>query len=75
MVQTHLYLEHDGKVLLVDEDGNGPMIPVMGREDSNEDILRLPSKDEAEALGLTWSERRRNRMKLGEEWHEVIYYY
>ena len=27
----YVYLEHDGKILLVDQNGNGPMFPEMGR--------------------------------------------
>ena len=30
-MKEYLYLEHDGKLLLVDNDGNGPEKPVMGR--------------------------------------------
>ena len=29
--RRHIHLEHDGKLLLVDLDGNGPVIPKMGR--------------------------------------------
>ena len=29
----HIHLEHDGKLLLVDIEGNGPAIPKKGRTD------------------------------------------
>ena len=28
-MKEYLYLEHDGKLLLVDNDGNGPKKPIM----------------------------------------------
>lgn len=68
---SHLYLEHDGKVLLVDAQGNGPQIPVKGRDSSDGWLFRLPSEDEVSKLGLTWEERRINRFKFGEQIHEV----
>ena len=45
----HIHLEHDGKLLLVDIDGNGPSIPKKGRTDwDGEDFLiRLPTPVEA----------------------------
>ena len=30
-MKEYLYLEHDGKLLLVDNEGKGPEIPIMGR--------------------------------------------
>ena len=68
---TPLYLEHDGKVLLVDLDGNGPQGAVMGRQ--GEVALRLPTVDEVEAMNISWTERRVNRIRFGNETHEVIY--
>ncbi|MBN17295.1 MAG: hypothetical protein CMB37_03955 [Euryarchaeota archaeon] len=66
-----LYLEHDGKVLLVDLDGKGPQKAVMGR---NGDVsLRLPTTSEVENMGIVWTERRVNRIRFGSEYHEVIY--
>ena len=44
-----VHLEHDGKVLLVDENGNGPQIPIQGRQDDSRP-LRLPTSDEIEKL-------------------------
>ena len=66
-----LYLEHDGKVLLVDLDGNGPQEAVMGR---NGDVsLRLPTVSEVELMGINWTERRVKRIRFGSETHEVMY--
>ena len=70
-MKTPIYLEHDGKVLLVDFDGNGPQDAVMGRE--GEVTLRLPTVDEVETMGIQWSERRINRIQFDSETHEVIY--
>ena len=66
-----LYLEHDGKVLLVDLDGEGPRKSVMGRV--GEISLRLPTEAEVRSMGIEWTERRINRIKFGEVYHEVVY--
>ena len=66
-----LYLEHDGKVLLVDLEGVGPQKAVMGRV--GEISLRLPTESEVDSMGIKWSERRTNRIKFGNEFHEVVY--
>ena len=52
MAQRHLHLEHDGKLLLVDADGNGPQIPVPGRTDTGESgwSIRLPTEKEVEKI-------------------------
>ncbi len=47
-----LYLEHDGKVLLVDSDGNGPMKPIMNSTGSTK--FRFPTEDEVQRLGIGW---------------------
>ena len=70
-MNTPLYLEHDGKVLLVDVDGNGPQDTVMGRV--GEILLRLPTVGEVQSMGIQWTERRTNRIQFGSETHEVIY--
>ena len=46
--------------------GMAQRIPQMGRIkfDSSETI-RLPTIDEAESMGITWNERRVNRIRLG----------
>ena len=66
-----LYLEHDGKVLLVDLNGIGPQKAVMGR--TGDVSLRLPTENEAKSLGITWTERRTNRVKFDGQTHEVVY--
>jgi len=66
-----LYLEHDGKVLLVDLIGSGPQKAVMGRV--GEVSLRLPTEKEVETMGISWTERRTNRIKFGNNTHEVVY--
>ena len=70
-MNTPVYLEHDGKVLLVDLDGNGPQDAVMGRE--GKVALRLPTVDEVENMGIQWIERRINRIQFDGLTHEVIY--
>ena len=70
-MNTSLYLEHDGKVLLVDLDGNGPQDKVMGRV--GEILLRLPTVGEVQSMGIQWTERRTNRIQFENETHEVIY--
>jgi len=66
-----LYLEHDGKVLLVDLEGDGPQKAVMGRV--GEISLRLPTEAEVRSMGIEWTERRINRIKFGDVFHEVVY--
>ena len=50
--ETVLYLEHDGKVLLVDSEGNGPVKPTMNNTGSTRS--RFPTRDEAKNLGIEW---------------------
>ena len=66
-----LYLEHDGKVLLVDLEGNGPQKAVMGRV--GDVVLRLPTESEVKTMEIDWTERRVNRIRFGSEYHEVVY--
>ncbi len=47
-----LYLEHDGKVLLVDSQGNGPQLPKMNS--SGDTKFRFPTSSEVEAIGIDW---------------------
>ena len=70
--RRHIHLEHDGKLLLVDLQGNGPAIPQMGREGGGGFSIRLPTPEEAKEMGLTWNTKRTNRFRLGQEMHEVI---
>ena len=48
-----LYLEHDGKVLLVDSEGNGPQKPVMNSTGVTK--FRFPTEDEVAAMGIEWA--------------------
>ena len=74
MTKKYLHLENDGKILLVDINGNGPKIPQMGRmKFDNSEKIRLPTTDEAESMGLTWNERRVNRIRLGGVDSIVVY--
>ena len=47
-----LYLEHDGKVLLVDSKGNGPKKPKMNNTGSTK--FRFPTEAEVQGLGIEW---------------------
>lgn len=49
---TVLYLEHDGKVLLVDSKGSGPKKPTMNNTGSTK--FRFPTRDEVKRLGIEW---------------------
>ena len=50
-----LYLEHDGKVLLVDSEGNGPQLPQMNR--STDTKFRFPTNDETTKMGINWEKK------------------
>ena len=60
----YLYLEHDGKILLVDNYGEGPMIPKMGRieYENNNDLLRLPTIEEVQEMEIEWKYLRTNNL-------------
>ena len=66
-----LYLEHDGKVLLVNLEGVGPQKATMGRV--GDIALRLPTESEVRAMEIEWTERRVNRIKFGTDYREVVY--
>ena len=51
-----VHLEHDGKVLLVDDRGNGPLQPVKGRFETDV-YLRFPTRAEVEAMGIEFEEK------------------
>ena len=53
--QTVVYLEHDGKLLLVNEEGHGPQDCIMGRQDVPAS-LRFPTIDEVTHMGIKWDE-------------------
>lgn len=74
MDSEYLHLEHDGKLLLVDLDGNGPVKPKMGRSKSeNGFIIRLPTPEEVSSMGITWKLRRVNRIRLDSKDYIVNY--
>ena len=50
--QRVLYLEHDGKVLLVDSEGNGPKKPTMNNIGSTK--FRFPTESEVQGFGIEW---------------------
>lgn len=54
---TFVYLEHDGKVLLVNQKGDGPQQPEPGRT-SGKTRLRLPTSKEAQLLNVPYRSKR-----------------
>jgi len=50
-----LYLEHDGKVLLVDSSGKGPQVPVLNN--TGDTKFRFPTEDEVTAMGIKWDSK------------------
>jgi len=71
----YLHLEHDGKLLLVDKTGNGPVKPQMGRNfvRPGDETIRLPTPEEVEGMGIEWTLRRVNRISLGSFDYIVTY--
>ena len=67
--ETVVYLEHDGRVLLVDSDGHGPQLPVKGRQDVSP-ILRFPTLVEVSSQGIIFEQKMKIRIKFsdGEYW-------
>ena len=70
--RTVVYLEHDGKLLLVNEQGEGPQDCIMGREDPTPS-LRFPTIEEVEGLGINWDEERQTDVKLSTGPYTVIH--
>ena len=66
-----IHLEHDGKVLLVDDEGNGPMKPVQGRNGGGPN-LRFPTLSEVESLGLHVQQKGTTVLRFGEDSYEVL---
>ncbi|MGB0515569.1 MAG: NUDIX hydrolase [Poseidonia sp.] len=66
-----VYLEHDGKVLLVDEQGRGPQRPVQGRTDS-QDGLRFPTRKELQKLAIEFEEKGTVVLRYGESQYRVV---
>ena len=71
----YIHLEHDGKLLLVDNLGNGPIKPIMGRLEKGlkEQTIRFPTLEEVEHMGIAWIFRRTNRIRLGKTDYKVTY--
>lgn len=70
--KTVVYLEHDGKVLLVDVDGNGPINPVNGRILTNESMVRFPTVDEVNEMGIKFEQKRTISIDFGGLNYSVI---
>lgn len=58
-----VHLEHDGQVLLVNERGQGPQLPILGRMETSPP-MRLPTPNEIEAMGITWQKKRTTNINL-----------
>jgi ADP-ribose pyrophosphatase YjhB (NUDIX family) len=73
-MSDYIHLEHDGKLLLVNNDGEGPAIPQLGRTNWKGDdfLIRLPTPDEATKMGIKWEVKRKNNVVLGETEKKVI---
>ena len=74
-MRKHIYLESDGKLLLVYGDGTGPAIPRSGRVgfDSNSEFIRLPTEEELVNFGIEWEKIRTNKFRVGQEDHIVVH--
>ena len=73
-MSDYIHLEHDGKLLLVNNDGEGPAIPQLGRTNWKGDdfLIRLPTPDEATKMGIKWEVKRKNNLVLGETEKKII---
>ena len=72
---TFIYLEHDGKLLLVDFEGNGPQIPVKGRINTIGEVgwsFRFPTLSEVEKLGIEWTQKGKFILDIGESSTTII---
>ena len=70
--RTVVYLEHDGKLLLVNEQGEGPQDCIMGREDSTLS-LRFPTIEEVEGLGINWDEERQTDVRFTSGTYTIVH--
>ena len=66
-----VHLEHDGKVLLVNEKGEGPQKPVPGGREISEQ-LRLPTRTEIYSMVIEWKQLRETRVVFGTMVYRVI---
>lgn len=67
-----VYLEHDGKLLLVDKEGQGPQECVMGRENV-QSMLRFPTIKEVEHMGIPWEQDRQTDVTFGGKKYTIIH--
>ena len=69
---TVVYLEHDGKLLLVDENGQGPQDCIMGRQ-SIEHSIRFPTIEEVQKMDIPWQEERQTDVRFGNGKYTIIH--
>lgn len=68
----YIYLEHDGKILLVDGEGNGPQVPKPGRILALKDyLLRLPTYYEVQELNISYKKIRNNVIAIGNKSYKI----
>ena len=74
MTSDYIHLEHDGKLLLVNNDGKGPAIPKPGRIEwkGKNFLIRLPTVEEVSEMGIDWDMKRKNNIILGQTEKKVI---
>ena len=68
---TVVYLEHDGKVLLVNQHGIGPQLPVKGRQEID-NIIRFPTIDEVTNHGIDYEPKMEIRITFDTQVIKVI---
>jgi len=66
-----VYLEHDGKVLLVNAEGQGPQQPVQGRIE-NAEQLRFPTTSEVAAMNLEFVQKETLILRFEDQTYTVI---
>ena len=66
-----VHLEHDGKVLLVNEHGEGPQQAIQGRQE-NSNQLRLPTQEEVTAMNIEWKHLRETRVVFGTMVYRIL---
>ncbi len=69
--ETVVYLEHDGKVLLVNDNGEGPQLPIKGRQEQGE-IIRFPTISEVANHGFDYEQKIAIRIVFGNQVVRVI---
>ena len=71
----YLHLEHDGKLLLVNKEGEGPQIPIKGRIKSIGEqgwLFRFPTPSEVDLMGIKWTEKNKSILEIGESRKIII---